>query len=128
MILVIILSSRISSFSQITSICVMNSDTMVLITPAQLKATNQIFNDHFNTKVELGLVKEQLESYKQMYADELEIDSTYEATVAQLTECISQYNFKLEKQQSQLNKVFKRVKCWKICSGGLFIIFIICML
>lgn len=104
LLLLISLWKTTSGISQDISTCVVNNDTMILITPEQLKLTNLIFNEHFELKITNKLQLEQIESYKQIYQNELKADSLYEETINNLKVSISQYESDLAKQKKKVRK------------------------
>lgn len=100
---------------------------MVLITPAQLKATNLIFNEHFELKWENGLLNSKVARYEELYKDELVIDSIYEANIANLYIEISDCSETIQNQSNSIQKLHNKVKCWRSISLVAFVI-LICML
>lgn len=115
--------------SQNISTCIVNNDTMILITPAQLKTANLIFNEHSSLVVTDSLLTLQVKRYQNLYKDELVIDSLYESTISQLGIIINDCNNIIAKQQKSLIKSKKNLKSWQI--GGIstsIILLLICLL
>lgn len=112
-----------------SKVTLQNGDTAVLISPTQLKVANLIFNEHLQLKVTDSLLNEQLIRYKNLYKDELEIDSTYEATIGHLKTTIIDYEAINEEQTKHLDKVKTKLKCWRASSiTSLAVLLLICLL
>lgn len=96
-----------TSFSQTTLITTEN-DTMICITPQQLKTANLIFLEHDRLSKENDVMQSQINALKFLYEDELRIDSLYENVIADLNLTISEREKDIKKQE----KLTKRAKRW----------------
>lgn len=99
--------TTIMSFSSTTL-----NDTIVSITPIQLKKTNLIFAEHNKLLIENDLLKKQILNYKEDNALLLKTDSLR-------LEQISNYASWKDSLEKSLKKKEKRLLFWKI--GGLSI-------
>lgn len=95
---------------------------MIMITPAQLKCTNQIFNEHSVLKATNTLLEKEIEQYKELYNEELRTDSILSDAIAQLE--VEAYS----KDQTvvQLNK---KIKKWRLygCGSIAVLLLIVCL-
>ena len=96
-----------TSFSQTTLITTEN-DTMVCITPQQLKTANLIFLEHSKLSKENEVMQSQINALKFLYEDELRIDSLYEDALAELSLTIEQRDKDIKRQE----KLTRRAKRW----------------
>ena len=102
-----------------------NNDTVVLITPNQLKEANLVFIEHQKLLRENNLLLKQISNYKLDNELLLKMDSLRTLQLLNYEELTKSYNFKIE----QLNKEIKRknnaLLAWKIggvtVSAGLLI-------
>ena len=107
MLLLISLSMMTTSFSQTTLITIKN-DTMICITPQQLKTANLIFLEHDRLSKENDVMQSQINALKFLYEDELRIDSLYENAITSLNLTISEREKDIKKQE----KLTRRAKRW----------------
>lgn len=128
--LLISLLRTTSAISQDTSICITeHGDTLVVITPEQLKVANLIFNEHFELKVTERLLRNQIDRYKSLYEDELEIDSVYETTIDRLKLTIIDYDNINKEQAKSLTKAKTKLKYWRISSlTTAAVVLLVCLL
>lgn len=127
LLLLISLLKTTSIISQNTSICIAETDTMVLITPQQLKTANLIFNEHQNFKIINTLQREQIEKYEILYKDELLIDSMYQCTIDDLTVDLEFYKESLNKVDKKLKRKSRIANILSGVSASLFIV-VLCLL
>ena len=107
MLFLISLLTMTTSFSQTISITTEN-DTMICITPQQLKTANLIFLEHDKLNKENEVMQSQINALKFLYEDELRIDSLYENAITELNLTVEQCNKDIRKQE----KLTKRAKRW----------------
>ena len=96
-----------TSFSQTTLITTEN-DTMVCITPQQLKTANLIFLEHDMLRKENDVMQSQIKALKFLYDDERRIDSLYESVIADLNLTVAEREKDIKKQE----KLTRRAKRW----------------
>ena len=108
--LTILLATTTSSSSTISS--GIEKDSIVSITPAQLKETNLIFAEHHKLLIENQLLSEQLNNYKEDNKLLIKADSVRQAQ-------IKVYEDLKESLTKDLNKKNKTLLFWKI--GGITI-------
>ena len=89
-------------------------DSIVLITPSQLKTTNLIFNEHSYLKKENSLLKEKVSTLENINFNYEKLDSLNK--------------IKYESSIKQLNSVIKKKKLLNTCFGSGFIISLILLL
>lgn len=123
LLLIISLLKTTCCISQTISTRIINNDTIVCITPQQLKIVNTIFNEHESLKLETTLLQAQVNRYEQIYQDELKIDSLYEATTSQLEETIHIYKNQILEQETKIKRSKFELKCWR--SGGTIVILLL---
>lgn len=89
----------------------MTKDSLVVITPMQLKKTNLIFLEHKKFKLELVEVRKQLVSYDSIVANMKKVDATQKQQIDSLTKhfkesqiAIAKYNSALEINNKKLKK------------------------
>lgn len=111
----LILLTTITCFSQ--NILVNESnDTVVLITPQQLKETNLIFAEHQKLLVEKKLLLNQLNNYK-LDNDLLSYsDSIKSLQVDNYKNLANSYNIQIEELNQEVQKKNKSLLTWKISS------------
>lgn len=117
---IILLATTTSSSSTISS--GIEKDTIVSITPAQLKETNLIFAEHHKLLVENQLLSEQLNNYKEDNKLLIKTDSVRQAQI----KTYKDWNKSLTET---LNKRNKTLFFWKIggitVSSGLLILLLV---
>lgn len=111
----LILLTTITCFSQ--NILVNESnDTVVLITPQQLKETNLIFAEHQKLLVEKKLLLNQLNNYK-LDNDLLSYsDSIKSLQVDNYKNLANSYSIQIEELNQEVQKKNKSLLTWKISS------------
>ena len=111
----LILLTTITCFSQ--NILVNESnDTVVLITPQQLKETNLIFAEHQKLLVEKKLLLNQLNNYK-LDNDLLSYsDSIKSLQVDNYKNLTNSYSIQIEELNQEVQKKNKSLLTWKISS------------
>lgn len=111
----LILLTTITCFSQ--NILVNESnDTVVLITPQQLKETNLIFAEHQKLLVEKKLLLNQLNNYK-LDNDLLSYsDSIKSLQVDNYKNLTNSYNIQIEELNQEVQEKNKSLLTWKISS------------
>lgn len=111
----LILLTTITCFSQ--NILVNESnDTVVLITPQQLKETNLIFAEHQKLLVEKKLLLNQLNNYK-LDNDLLSYsDSIKSLQVDNYKNLSNSYSIQIEELNQEVQKKNKSLLTWKISS------------
>lgn len=102
---------------------------MIMITPAQLKATNLIFNEHFELKVVNGLQRQQIERYKKLYEDELVADSLFVADINRLKVNLYSCELMINSQNKVINKKNRHIKWLSSYGiGSTLVILALCLL
>lgn len=118
--LTILLATTTSSSSTISS--GIEKDSIVSITPAQLKETNLIFAEHHKLLIENQLLSEQLNNYKEDNKLLIKADSIRQAQI----KTYKNWNESLTKN---LNKKNKTLFLWKIggitVSSGLLLLLLV---
>lgn len=118
--LTILLATTTSSSSTISS--GIEKDSIVSITPAQLKETNLIFAEHHKLLIENQLLSEQLNNYKEDNKLLVKTDSVRQAQI----KVYKDWNESLTKN---LNKKKKTLLFWKIggitVSSGLLLLLLV---
>lgn len=119
----------ILSFSQ--DICYPKTigDSLIVITPLQLKKTNLIFLEHRKFKLENNELKLQTDKYKQLYSNYLVIDSVNASINSQLRTELLVRDEELQKQLKIVSSQKKQIKA--ITIGGItvsvaLLVFILC--
>lgn len=102
-----------TSFSQTTSTPI-TSDSMVLITPQQLKTANLIFLEHSMLLKENEVKDSQVKALKYLYEDELRIDSMYESTINDLNIVIQTCNKDIKEQEKLTKRAKRWMKVWQV--------------
>lgn len=102
---------RITSFSQITL-----TDSIVCITPEQLKITNLIFAEHSKLKQENYLLYKQVDAYR---LDNQYLDSINQLQLQKYNDIVSSYESQITDLNRSLEDSNRSVKIWKI--GGITI-------
>lgn len=104
-------------------------DSLVVITPLQLKKTNLIFLEHRKFKLENNELKLQTDKYKQLYSNCLVMDSINTSINNQLRTELLIRDEELQKQLKIVSRQKKQIKA--ITIGGITIsvallVFILC--
>lgn len=111
----LILLTTITCFSQNILVDESN-DTVVLITPQQLKETNLIFAEHQKLLVEKKLLLNQLNNYK-LDNDLLSYsDSIKSLQVDNYKNLANSYSIQIEELNQEIQKKNKSLLTWKISS------------
>ena len=118
----------ILSFSQDIYPKLLN-DSLVVITPLQLKKTNLIFLEHRKLKLENNELQLQTAKYKQLYANCLVADSINSTINSELRSELLARDEELRKQLQIVSKQKKQIKA--ITIGGVtvsiaLLLFILC--
>lgn len=105
------------------------NDSLIVITPLQLKKTNLIFLEHRKLKLENSELQLQTAKYKQLYANYLVIDSINSTITNELRSELLARDEELKKQLQIVSKQKKQMKA--ITIGGVTIsiallLFILC--
>lgn len=105
------------------------SDSLVVITPSQLKKTNLIFLEHRKFKLENNELRLRTDKYKQLYSNCLVIDSINASINSQLRTELLIRDEELQKQLNIVSCQKKQIKA--ITIGGLtvsvaFLVFVLC--
>lgn len=107
----LIILVRIISFSQITS-----TDSIVCITPEQLKITNLIFAEHSKLKYENYLLYKQVDAYR---LDNQYLDSINQLQLQKYNNIVNSYENQIIDLNKSLEDSNRSIKIWKI--GGITI-------
>lgn len=98
----------------------LTNDSLVVITPQQLKAANLIFLEHKKLKLERFELTKQLASYELLIANHAKIDSLRVQQLDRANLQVRMYNDAISKQNEQLSKISKKNKRLTTLSiGGL---------
>lgn len=112
--LLLIINLFLTTYCFSQTISTVGNDTVILISPAQLKLTNQIFNEHSLYKQEVELQSLQITRYKEIYKDELLKDSIYESKIINLNKDLSKKSVIINEQQLQINSKKKSLLRWRV--------------
>lgn len=97
-------------------------DSLVVITPQQLKASNLIFLEHKKLKLERFELNKQLTSYELLTANYAKTDSIRLQQLAQAELQMQMYDEAISKQREQIAKMNKKNKRLTTLSIGGFAI------
>lgn len=97
-------------------------DSLVVITPQQLKASNLIFLEHKKLKLERFELNKQLTSYELLTANYAKTDSIRLQQLAQAELQMQMYDETISKQREQIAKMNKKNKRLTTLSIGGFAI------
>lgn len=98
----------------------LTNDSLVVITPQQLKAANLIFLEHKKLKLERFELTKQLASYELLIANHAKTDSLRVQQLDRANLQVRMYNDAISKQNEQLSKISKKNKRLTTLSiGGL---------
>lgn len=97
-------------------------DSLVVITPQQLKASNLIFLEHKKLKLERFELNKQLASYELLIANYAKTDSIRLQQLARAELQMQMYDEAISKQQEQIAKMNKKNKRLTTLSIGGFAI------
>lgn len=97
-------------------------DSLVVITPQQLKASNLIFLEHKKLKLERFELNKQLTSYELLTANYAKTDSIRLQQLARAELQMQMYDEAISKQQKQIAKMNKKNKRLTTLSIGGFAI------
>ncbi len=111
----------IACFSQSTYPLILN-DSLIVISPTQLKQTNLIFLEHKKLSLENSELKIQNENYGKLIFNYQVSDSVKNEQISLLTNSLGEYNSIIEKQKVQIGKLQSSKKLYKgIAVGGVTI-------
>ena len=108
-------------FSQNTYPLILN-DSLIVISPTQLKQTNLIFLEHRKLSLENRELKIQNKNYGKLISNYQVSDSVKNEQISLLTNNLGEYNNIIEKQRVQIEKLQSSKKLYKgIAVGGVTI-------
>lgn len=108
-------------FSQSTYPLILN-DSLIVISPTQLKQTNLIFLEHKKLSLENSELKTQNENYGKLIFNYQVSDSVKNGQISLLTNSLGEYNSIIEEQRVQIGKLQSSKKLYKgIAVGGVTI-------
>lgn len=111
----------IACFSQSTYPLILN-DSLIVISPTQLKQTNLIFLEHKKLSLENSELKIQNENYGKLIFNYQVSDSVKNEQISLLTNSLGEYNSIIEEQKVQIGKLQSSKKLYKgIAVGGVTI-------
>lgn len=105
------------SFSQ-TTYPKLTSDSLIVITPQQLKATNLIFLEHKKLKLEVPELNKQIVSYESLINSYAKSDSLKNSQIDELTNYIEVSEQVRENQLREINKLKSKNQLYKGLSIG----------
>lgn len=118
------------SFSQ-TTYPKLTSDSLIVITPQQLKATNLIFLEHKKLKLEVPELNKQIISYESLINSYAKSDSLKNSQIDELTNYMEVSEQVKENQLREINKLKSKNQLYKGLSIGgvtISVIFLITLL
>ena len=98
------------SFSQNTSFPKVTEDSLVVITPAQLKLTNLIFLEHNNLKIENELLNQKIDNYKLLTSNLKTQDSLMSKEIVLLHNELRMADFNIATLEDQVHKQKNTIK------------------
>ena len=111
----------IACFSQSTYPLILN-DSLIVISPTQLKQTNLIFLEHKKLSLENSELKIQNENYGKLIFNYQVSDSVKNEQISLLTNSLGEYNSIIEEHKVQIGKLQSSKKLYKgIAVGGVTI-------
>lgn len=116
LVLFIIMLPMITSSSQNTSTKI-ELDSIVLITPSQLKETNLIFAEHQKLLLENSLLYEQVSNYEKANQILTQADSLKSLQLDNYKLLSKSYSDQISTLTNKLTKKTKEAICWKV--GGI---------
>lgn len=105
------------SFSQ-TTYPKLTSDSLIVITPQQLKATNLIFLEHKKLKLEVPELNKQIVSYESLINSYAKSDSLKNSQIKELTNYMEVSEQVRENQLREINKLKSKNQLYKGLSIG----------
>lgn len=105
------------SFSQ-TTYPKLTSDSLIVITPQQLKATNLIFLEHKKLKLEVPELNKQIVSYESLINSYAKSDSLKNSQINELTNYMEVSEQVRENQLREINKLKSKNQLYKGLSIG----------
>ena len=105
------------SFSQ-TTYPKLTSDSLIVITPQQLKATNLIFLEHKKLKLEVPELNKQIVSYESLINSYAKSDSLKNSQIDELTNYTEVSEQVRENQLREINKLKSKNQLYKGLSIG----------
>lgn len=105
------------------------NDSLVVITPQQLKATNLIFLEHKKFKLEIPELKKQLTSYESLINSYEHNDSVKNAQINRLMLHAQASEQVMQNQLREINKLESKKKLYKgLTVGGVSVVLLITLL
>lgn len=105
------------SFSQ-TTYPKLTSDSLIVITPQQLKAANLIFLEHKKLKLQVPELNKQIVSYESLINSYTQSDSLKNSQIGKLTSYIEVSEQVRENQLREINKLKSKNQLYKGLSIG----------
>ena len=105
------------SFSQ-TTYPKLTSDSLIVITPQQLKVTNLIFLEHKKLKLEVPELNKQIVSYESLINSYAKSDSLKNSQIDELTNYMEVSEQVRENQLREINKLKSKNQLYKGLSIG----------
>ena len=107
------------SFSQNISYPKCTTDSLILITPFQLKQTNLIFTEHKYLKLENSLLNEQIVDYTKLTTNLLVTDSLNKKKINYYERELEETNYTIYNLEQTINNKHKTLKNNKTIIEGL---------
>lgn len=105
------------------------NDSLVVITPQQLKATNLIFLEHKKFKLEIPELKKQITSYESLINSYERNDSVKNAQINRLMLHAQVSEQVMQNQLREINKLESKKKLYKgLTVGGVSVVLLITLL
>jgi hypothetical protein len=107
------------------------SDSLIAITPQQLKATNLIFLEHKRYKLEIPELNKQITSYRGLVNSYMESDSVKSEQILWLNSYITEVNKTVELKSREIDKLSSRNRLYKgltICGFTVSVVLVIALL
>lgn len=101
-------------FSQTTYPKILN-DSLIVITPLQLKQTNLIFLEHNRLQLEKVQTDIQINAYNKLINNYEYSDSIKNNKISLLSNTVEEYNNTIINQNKQLSKLHNKNKIFTIC-------------
>lgn len=96
----------------------LTSDSLIVITPQQLKATNLIFLEHKKLKLEIPELNKQIVSYESLINSYAKSDSLKNSQIDELTNYMEVSEQVRENQLREINKLKSKNQLYKGLSIG----------
>lgn len=94
-----------------------SQDSILSLTPSEIKYANLIFAEHKNLLIENSLLNKQVANFEELTTNLLAVDTLRQVQVAEYKQLSDDYLSKINELNSKIKSKNAKLTCWKV--GGI---------